>query len=63
MPTNGVTIARKARWRDWRSWPNTFSGLWTSSLPFRTLLTTLALTSFAILVTFVAMALAIQNNL
>lgn len=63
MPTNGGTIARKARWRDWRSWPDTFSGLWTSSLPFRTLLTTLALTSFAILVTFVAMALAIQNNL
>lgn len=63
MSTMGVVTQRGALWRDWRSWPENFSKLWSHSLRFRTLLTTLALTSFAILVTCVAMALAIQNSL
>src|SRR5690606_26413407 len=47
----------------WRSWPDAFGGLWQRSLRFRTVLTTLAFTSVAIVVTYVAMSLAIQNNL
>ena len=63
MPTTTVIATPSPLWKDWRHWPANFSALWRRSLRFRTLLTTLALTSFAILVTCVAMALAIQNSL
>lgn len=62
MSTGRVTAPARHR-SGWRSWPNTLGGLWRRSLKFRSLAATLALTSFAIIVTCVAMALAIQNNL
>lgn len=52
-----------AAWRDWRGWPETVRTLWRRSLRFRTITITLLLTSFAIFVTSVIMALVIQNNL
>lgn len=52
-----------AGWRDWRTWPSRVTGLWRSSLRFRTLVLTLGLTAFAIIGGFVTMALAIQNDL
>ncbi|MFT4214526.1 MAG: MtrAB system histidine kinase MtrB [Microbacterium sp.] len=48
---------------DWRSWPRRVGLAWHRSLRFRTLAITLALTALATLVAFVAMALAIQNDL
>lgn len=55
--------ATTALWRDWRSWPEAVTTLWRRSLRFRTITITLLLTSFAIFVTSVIMALVIQNNL
>ncbi|QEW00588.1 HAMP domain-containing histidine kinase [Microbacterium caowuchunii] len=52
-----------AQLRAWRTWPDTIAGLWRRSLRFRTLLITIALSSLAILVACVWMALAIQNDL
>lgn len=52
-----------ASWRDWRGWPRTVAGLWRRSLRFRTIAVTLLLTSFAIFIICVAMALVIQNDL
>lgn len=52
-----------ALWRDWRGWPETVANLWRRSLRFRTISVTLLLTSFAIFVTSLTMALVIQNNL
>lgn len=50
-------------WRDWRQWPASVRAAWRGSLSFRTLSVTLLLTALAILVTLVAMALFIQNDL
>lgn len=50
-------------WRDWRSWPRRVAHAWRGSLRFRTLAATLALTALTILIAFVTMALAIQNDL
>nr|WP_221446823.1 MtrAB system histidine kinase MtrB [Microbacterium thalassium] len=50
-------------WREWRAWPRRIAGLWRSSLRFRTLAVTLGLTSLAVTVACVWMALAIQNDL
>ncbi|MGM7666281.1 MtrAB system histidine kinase MtrB [Microbacterium sp. A93] len=49
--------------RDWRGWLETVANLWRRSLRFRTISVTLLLTSFAIFVTSLTMALVIQNNL
>ena len=67
MSTRAATPSRGeafvAALREWRSWPDTLSGLWHRSLRFRTLVLTIALTTLAILVACVWMALAIQNDL
>ncbi|RLK47726.1 MtrAB system histidine kinase MtrB [Microbacterium telephonicum] len=55
--------ARRALWRDWRSWPDRMVESWRRSLRFRTLTVTLGLTVLTILVALVWMALAIQNDL
>lgn len=52
-----------ALWRDWRGWPETVANLWRRSMRFRIVSITLLLTSFAIFVTSLTMALVIQNNL
>lgn len=49
--------------RSWRTWPHRIGTLWQRSLRFRTVVVTLILTAVAILVAFVWMALAIQNDL
>ncbi|MFT4136019.1 MtrAB system histidine kinase MtrB [Microbacterium sp.] len=50
-------------WRDWRSWLERLVHAWRRSMRFRTLALTLGLTALTILVSFVWMALAIQNDL
>ncbi len=49
--------------RGWRSWPARITALWQRSLRFRTIMITLALTAVTVLVAFIWMALAIQNEL
>ena len=49
--------------RAWRTWPESLIGLWRRSLRFRTLVLTIALSTLAILIACVWMALAIQNDL
>ncbi|QEW02502.1 MtrAB system histidine kinase MtrB [Microbacterium lushaniae] len=49
--------------RGWRSWPGRLTALWQRSLRFRTIMITLALTAVTVLVAFIWMALAIQNEL
>ncbi|GAA4485199.1 MtrAB system histidine kinase MtrB [Microbacterium panaciterrae] len=56
-------MSQSAVVRDTRRSARRLARLWRRSLRFRTLLITLALTSIAVLVTCVAMALAVQNNL
>ncbi|WP_164233569.1 MtrAB system histidine kinase MtrB [Microbacterium hydrocarbonoxydans] len=63
MAATTATTTAVAVLRDWRGWPATLSALWRRSLRFRTLTVTLLLTSMAILVTCVTMALVIQNDL
>ena len=63
MIATSVTPTAVALWRDPRGWPEAVTGLWRRSLRFRTITTTLLLTSFAIFITSVIMALVIQNNL
>jgi two-component system, OmpR family, sensor histidine kinase MtrB len=65
-PASATTTATRptvTAWRDWRAWPESLTSLWRRSLRFRTVLVTLALTAFAILIACVWMALAIQNDL
>jgi len=57
-PTATVTL-----WRDWRGWSSNITTLWRRSLRFRIISITVVLTSFAIFVTSLTMALVIQNNL
>lgn len=62
--TTSVTLPDGWRgWRDWRSWPRQIAHSWQRSLRFRTLAVTLGLTALTILIAFVTMALAIQNDL
>ncbi|WP_298743265.1 MtrAB system histidine kinase MtrB [uncultured Microbacterium sp.] len=62
--TTSVTLPGDWRfWRDWRSAPRRIASAWQRSLRFRTLAVTLGLTALTILVAFVTMALAIQNDL
>lgn len=64
MTATGATpTTTVALWRDWRGWPETVTTLWRRSLRFRIISITLLLTSFAIFVTSLIMALVIQNNL
>ncbi|MCX6501875.1 MAG: MtrAB system histidine kinase MtrB [Microbacterium sp.] len=52
------------RWlRSWRRWPEQVARLWLRSLRFRTVVVTVVCSSLAILVAWVWMALAIQNDL
>lgn len=60
-PTASIPVT--GGWRDWRPWLRHLAGTWRTSLRFRTLALTLALTAFTILGAFVTMALAIQNDL
>ena len=52
-----------ANLRAWRTWPVRLARLWRRSLRFRTIVVTIALSSLAILVASVWMAIAIQNDL
>lgn len=63
MTATSATPTTVALLRDWRGWPETIATLWRRSLRFRIISITLLLTSFAIFVTSVTMALVIQNNL
>ncbi|MGB4137079.1 MAG: MtrAB system histidine kinase MtrB [Microbacterium sp.] len=63
MTATSTTVAQVSSWRDWRSWPQQVNRLWQHSMRFRTIAITLLLTSLAILVTCVTMALVIQNDL
>lgn len=63
MAATTATTTAVAVLRDWRGWPTVFGALWRRSLRFRTLTITLLLTSTAILITCVTMALVIQNDL
>ena len=63
MIATSATTTTVALWREPRGWPEAIGGSWRRSLPFRTITTTLVLTSFAIFVTSLIMALVIQNNL
>ncbi len=63
MAATTATTTAVAVLRDWRGWPATLATLWRRSLRFRTLTVTLLLTSMAIFVTCVTMALVIQNDL
>ncbi|MDT0183294.1 MtrAB system histidine kinase MtrB [Microbacterium sp. ARD31] len=58
-----ATTASLDTWREWRTWPRRVASLWRRSLRFRTLVVTLGLTSLAVAVACVWMALAIQNDL
>ncbi len=63
MAAQGATSTAVAVLRDWRGWPTVLGSLWRRSLRFRTVTVTLLLTSLAIFVTCVTMALVIQNDL
>lgn len=63
MTATSATPTTVALLRDWRGWPETIATLWRRSLRFRIISITLLLTSFAIFVTSLTMALVIQNNL
>lgn len=63
MAATTATTTAVAVLRDWRGWPTVLGALWRRSLRFRTLTITLILTSTAILITCVTMALVIQNDL
>ena len=63
MAATTATTTAVAVLRDWRGWPATVATLWRRSLRFRTLTVTLLLTSMAIFITCVTMALVIQNDL
>ncbi|PCE14921.1 histidine kinase [Microbacterium sp. SZ1] len=63
MAATTATTTAVAVLRDWRGWPDVLAALWRRSLRFRTLAITLLLTSTAILITCVTMALVIQNDL
>ncbi|WP_217184478.1 MtrAB system histidine kinase MtrB [Streptomyces sp. AC495_CC817] len=63
MAATSATTTAVAVLRDWRGWPAILAALWRRSLRFRTVTATMLLTSLAIFVTCVTMALVIQNDL
>ncbi|WP_241977414.1 MULTISPECIES: MtrAB system histidine kinase MtrB [unclassified Cryobacterium] len=50
-------------WRDWRDWPARIGGLWRSSLQFRTVTITVALSGVAIMVVGVYISASVGNDL
>ncbi|HSP51308.1 MAG TPA: MtrAB system histidine kinase MtrB [Cryobacterium sp.] len=50
-------------WRDWRDWPARIAGLWRSSLQFRTVTITVALSGMAIMVVGVYISVSVGNDL
>lgn len=50
-------------WRDWRSWPARVARLWRSSLQFRTVTITVALSGFAIALVGVYVSVSVGNDL
>ena len=63
MTPSSSRSAPVGSWRDWRAWPRLSVSLWRHSLTFRTLTITIALSSLAVFITCVIMALVIQNDL
>ncbi|MGP6171484.1 MtrAB system histidine kinase MtrB [Microbacterium sp. A196] len=63
MIATSATSTTVVLWRDPRGWPEAIAKLWRRSLRFRTITITLLLTSLAIFITSLIMALVIQNNL
>ena len=63
MIATSATPTTVALWRYPRGWPEAVVTLWRRSLRFRTITITLLLTSLAIFITSLTMALVIQNNL
>ena len=59
----GSTGYNRNVWRDWRSWPPTIAGLWRSSLQFRTVTITVALSGVAIMVVGVYISASVGNDL
>ncbi|HSP76267.1 MAG TPA: MtrAB system histidine kinase MtrB [Cryobacterium sp.] len=59
----GSTGYNRNVWRDWRSWPATIAGLWRSSLQFRTVTITVALSGVAIMVVGVYISVSVGNDL
>ena len=50
-------------WRDWRGWPTRIARLWRSSLQFRTVTITVALSGVAIMVVGVYISVSVGNDL
>ena len=50
-------------WRDWQYWPTRIGGLWRSSLQFRTVTITVALSGMAIMVVGVYISASVGNDL
>jgi len=63
MTPQTAAVPTLTGWRDWRRWPQRVGYAWKRSLRFRSLVITIGATALAILIAFVAMALAIQNDL
>ncbi|HWD62070.1 MAG TPA: MtrAB system histidine kinase MtrB [Humibacter sp.] len=50
-------------WRRWREWPGRFAHLWRTSLQFRTVLSTVALTGAAVLIAGLLVSFIVGNDL
>ncbi|GAA2241898.1 MtrAB system histidine kinase MtrB [Herbiconiux moechotypicola] len=50
-------------WRGWRGWPSRLAHVWRSSLQFRTVVITVALSALAVVVTGTYMSISIGNDL
>ena len=59
----GGTGYDRSVWRDWRDWPARIGGLWRSSLQFRTVTITVALSGMAIMVVGVYISASVGNDL
>ncbi|WP_241982117.1 MtrAB system histidine kinase MtrB [Cryobacterium sp. TMT3-29-2] len=59
----GSTRYNRGIWRDWRSWSTRIAGLWRSSLQFRTVTITVALSGMAIMVVGVYISASVGNDL
>ncbi|SJN30890.1 Sensor histidine kinase MtrB [Microbacterium esteraromaticum] len=63
MIATNATRVQVAIWRDPRQWADALATIWRRSMRFRTIAITLLLTSLAIFITCVIMALVIRNDL
>ncbi|WP_241976532.1 MULTISPECIES: MtrAB system histidine kinase MtrB [unclassified Cryobacterium] len=59
----GGTGYDRSVWRDWRDWPARIGALWRSSLQFRTVTITVALSGMAIMVVGVYISASVGNDL